>query len=87
MGKNKWQCADVVFVAVGDENRTHLFGALHQIGHVGDDKVHPGHVVIGKLDTAVDDDDIVAAFYGHHVFADLPQPTQWNDAYVLIQIR
>jgi hypothetical protein len=36
-------------------------------------------VLFRELDPAVNDDDIVAAFHGHHIFADLAKPTQGND--------
>ena len=62
----------MVFVAVGDEYCPHPVGILQQIGDVGDDQVYPWQVFSGELDPAVDDNYIVAALQGHHIFANLP---------------
>jgi hypothetical protein len=60
----------MVFVPVGDQNGPHVVFAFHQVGHVGNYQVNPGHVLRWELDATVDDDNIVARLNGHHVFAD-----------------
>ena len=65
------QRADVVFVAVGDDDAADLVLALLQVGDVRDDQVDPQHVLFGEHQAAVDDDDVVGVLDDHHVLADL----------------
>ena len=74
------QRADVILMPVRNQNGAHPFRIGGQIGHVGDNQVNAGHILSGKLDAAVDDDDVIAAFQGQHIFADFAQPAQRNDA-------
>jgi hypothetical protein len=80
LGKDERQGADVVLVSMSDQNAPDVVGAFDQIGDVGDDEVYPEHTLFGKLDPAIDDDNIVAVLQGHHVFADFPETSQGNDA-------
>jgi hypothetical protein len=73
------QGADMIFMAVGDENSPHPCLLVPQILPVWDDEVHPQHVVLREHDPGVDDQHVAAIFDGHHVFADLPQPSQGNN--------
>ena len=73
----------MVLVAVGNQYAAYVVHPLYQVGNVGDDQVHSQHSLLGKLDAAVDNDDVVAVFEGHHVLADFPQPSQGNDAELL----
>ena len=78
--QDKGQCPDMVLVPVGDQDGANLLEPFHQIRNVGDDQVNPKHTFFRELDPAVDDNDIVIVLQGHHVFANLPQASQGNDA-------
>jgi hypothetical protein len=78
--QNMWKGADVIFVAVGYQNTPYSFGALHEVGYVGDNQVDSQHILGGELDPAVNDYDIVAALQCHHVLADFTKATKGNDA-------
>ena len=63
--------ADVVLVAVGDEEAADAVVLLDEVGDVGDHQVHTVHVVPGKAHAAVHHNDFAAAFIHGHVLADL----------------
>ncbi len=71
--------ADVVFVAVGDEQAPDAVGIFHQIGHVGNDHVHAVHIVAGEGHAAVHHDDVAAVFVNGQVLADLVETAKGND--------
>ena len=77
--KDEWHGARVVLVAVGDEDGADLVLVLAQVGDVGDDEVHAGHVLFGEHNPGVDDDDVVAVLKGHHVLADFAEAAQGDD--------
>ena len=70
------QRADVVLVAVGDEEAAELLLVFRKIGDVRNDKVHAVHVVLGEAEAAVDDDHVLAVFQHGHVLADLIQTAE-----------
>ena len=72
------QRADVVFVAVSDEDGTDFGEAIlfHQVVVIGNDEIDAEHVIFGEHDAGIDDEDVVLILEGGHVFADLTQPTQ-----------
>ena len=71
--------ADVVLMTVGQEHAADFFLILDKVRHVRNDKVNAVHVVFGKAETAVDDDDILAVFENGHVLADLIESPEGND--------
>ena len=74
--QDKRQRADVVLVAVGQNNPLdHLF-VLQQIGDVRDDQIYPELVRAREGEAAVNDDNFVAAAHGGHVFADFADPAE-----------
>ena len=74
------QRADVVLVAVGEDDRLDVVGAVAQVGEVGQDEVDPEHLRGRELEPGVDDDDPAAVFDDGHVLADLAQPAERDDA-------
>ena len=54
---------------------------LVEIGEVGDDVVHPGHLVVGEEQPAVDGHDVLARLDQHHVEADLAEATERDEAH------
>ena len=67
------QCADVVFVAVGEENTSDFFPVLHQVADVRDDHVDAIHIVVREAHAAVHYDQVIAVLEHGHVFPDLVQ--------------
>src|ERR1700681_1312788 len=74
--------AEVVFVAVRDEQRAELVLALAQVREVVDDDVDPEHLLVGEHQAAVADDEVVVGFDDRHVGADLAAAAERNDAQV-----
>ena len=66
---------------VRDEDAAHLLPVLHEVTDVGNDQIDPRQFVIREGEPRVDDDDVVAALYGGHVFPDLADAAQKNHLY------
>ncbi len=79
--------ADVVLVAVGEDERLDPLGVLPQVGEVGQDQVDPVHVRVGEHQPAVDEHDRAARIVDgalldrHAVAADLAEPPEEHDAH------
>ena len=73
----------MVLVAVGEDDRLDVVGAVAQVGEVGQDEVDAEHLGGRELEPGVDDDDLAAVFDDRHVLADLPQPAERDDAKLL----
>ena len=73
------QRANVVLVAVGDEDAPDLGLVFDQVAHVGDDHVDTVHIVVRETHAAVHDNDIVAELVYGHVLADLIQTAKRNN--------
>ncbi len=69
----------MVLMAVGEDNPLNHLLVFQQIGDVGDDKIYAELVRAGKGEAAVDDEDLVAAADGGHVFADFADPAERDD--------
>ena len=70
------QRADVVLVAVGEDDRLDVVGAVAQVGEVGQDEIDAEHLGGREHQAGVDDDDPAVLFDDGHVLADLPQPAE-----------
>ena len=71
------QRADMVLVAVGQEDGAEAVPLGERVGEVGDHAVDAGQFVgVGEHEPAVDRDEIVAGLDEHHVEADLAEPAQ-----------
>ena len=73
------QSADVVLVAMGDEDAPNLVLVLDEVADVGDDHVDAVHIVIGEAHAAVHHHDVVAVLKDGHVLADLVETAQRDD--------
>ena len=71
--------ADVVLMAMGDEDAADLLRVFFQIRHVRDHKVDAGHVVIRENQPAVHHDNILAVFDHGHIFADFTHAAKRDD--------
>ena len=67
------QRPDVVLVAVGEDDRLDVVGAVAQVGEVGQDEVDAEHLGGREHQAGVDDDDPAAVLDHGHVLADLAQ--------------
>ncbi len=76
--------AGVVFVSVRDDDAFDHQFALHLVNHVleiGNDIVDTEHVVFREHDPGIDDDAAALVVNQHHVFADLTQSAEGQDAH------
>ena len=73
------QSPGVVLVPVGQDDAVDLVGPLPQVGELGQDQVHAGHVGVGEHDAAVEDDDAAVDLDAGAVAADLPEPPEEDD--------
>ena len=68
--------ADVVFVAVGQDQRADVLAVLLEVSEIGRDDVDAQQFGFGEHHPGVDDDDVVAVAQGHAVHAELAQPAE-----------
>ena len=71
--------ANVILVAVGDEQTLDLILILHHEGEVRDDQIHAVHVAVREDKAAVHDDHIAAALVHGHVLAHFTEAAQRVD--------
>ncbi len=71
--------ADMVLVAMGDDEASELLPVLLQIGHIRDYHVDARHVVVRERQTAVDDDDVLPVFEEGHILSDLAHAPQGDE--------
>ncbi len=72
--------ADVVLVAVGQDDADDVVHAVPDVVEVRQDQVDAGLVLLGEEDAAVDDEDLAVDLEGDHVAADLLEAAQLDDA-------
>ncbi len=77
----------MVLVAVGDDDADNLVFSLFKIGDIRDDEVDAEHLVVGKHETAVDDEDGVLVLEGVHVLAHFPQAAQGDIPQLAVLLR
>src|SRR4029077_4977851 len=70
------QAADVVFMAVAQEDAEHVAAAVEQIGDVGEDQVDAEHVLLREHQACVDDEDLFLPLQSPHVDADFAEAAQ-----------
>lgn len=64
------QTADMVFMAVRDDDGPYFVPVFNQVTHVRDDEVDTEHVVIREGQAGVDDDDVISVLDDRHILAD-----------------
>ncbi len=74
------QRADVVLVAVGEDDRLDVVDAIAQVGEVGQDEVDAEHLRGREHQAGVDDDDAAVVLDHGHVLADLAQSPERQHA-------
>ena len=73
------QGADVVLMAVRDEDAAQLLLVLENVGVIGQHEVDAGLRVIGEHEAGVDQDHVVAVLEGRHVLADAVEAAERDD--------
>ena len=73
--------ADVVLVAVRQDDRDDVLEAVPDRGEVRQDDVDAGLVLLGEQHAAVDDEQLAVQLEDRHVAADLPEPAERRDAH------
>ena len=74
--KKPWQRADMVFVAVSENDASNALAIFDEIGDVGDDDVDAEEFGLGEHESGIDDDDVIAPAHGHTVHAEFAQATE-----------
>ena len=75
------QRADVVLVAVGDDDALDLVFILRHIGEVGDDQVHAEHVAVREDEAAVHHEHVALALVQGDVLAHFAKAAQRDDVH------
>jgi hypothetical protein len=78
LGKEVRDGADVVFVAVREDDRPDVLLQFLEVRQVGHDQVDAEQLGVGEHHPAVDDQDVVGVPDGRHVHAELAQSAQRN---------
>ena len=73
------QRADMVLVAVGDEDAPDAVSVFQQVGEIGNDHVDAVHIVIGEAHAGVHHHHVVAVLIYGHVLADLVETAKGDD--------
>src|SRR5260370_39707948 len=77
--ENPRQSADVIFVAVRQDDAAHIFTIFEQVGNVRDNDVDAQQLGFAEHQAGVDHDDDVAEADVHAVHTELAQPAQRNN--------
>ena len=72
-GEHPGKRADVVFMAVGEDDSADALAVFGEIGNVGDHDVDTEKFGFGEHESGVDDDDVVAPADGHAVHTELAE--------------
>ena len=80
LAQQERQAAEVVLVAVRDDDRLDVRDAAAQVGEVGQDEVDAHHLGRREAQADVDEDDPVLVLDDRHVLADLAQAAERQDA-------
>src|SRR4051812_23469733 len=75
VGEDGRQRADVVFVAVRENDPANVVAILEQVADVRHDDVDAEQFGLGKHEAGVDDDNVVAPANGHAIHAELAETT------------
>src|SRR2546425_8657315 len=78
-GENPWQGANMILVAVSQNNPADMLAIFGEIRDFGDNDVHAQKFSLGEHKARIDDDNVVTPAHGHAVHAELAQPTERHD--------
>ncbi len=80
LGEDPGEAADVVFVAVGEDDGANLVAIFREVADVGDDDVDPEEFFFWEHQSGVDDDDVILPAEGHAVHAELAKAPEGDHA-------
>ena len=78
-GQHVRQCADVVLMAVREDDAADVTDTFLQPRDVRDHEVDAEHLLLREHEPGVDDHDVIAAAQRHHVAADLAQTAKRDE--------
>src|SRR5580692_5818644 len=78
-GENPRQSANLILVAMGENDSAHPLPVFDEIGNVRNHDVHAQQLGLGEHQTRVDDDDVIAPAYRHAVHSELAQTAEGYD--------
>lgn len=78
------QGADMVFVAVGQENPPQLILVFYQIGDVGNHQIDAKHVIFREHKARVEQNHVIPITEHGHVLSDFTKTAQRNDIYFFL---
>src|SRR5271170_3168774 len=79
LGKNPGQGADVVFVAVSEDDGAHLLAIFGEVRNVRNDDVDAEQFGFREHEAGVDDDNVVTPAHSHAVHSELTEPAQGHN--------
>ena len=79
LGKDPGQAANVVFVAVGENDGADVRAIFQQVCDVGNYDVNAQQFGLRKHEAGVDDDDVVTPAQRHAVHAELAESAERDD--------
>src|ERR1700682_2334864 len=77
--ENPRQSADVIFVAVGQDDAAHMLAIFEQVRNIGDDDVDAQQLGFRKHQAGINHDDVISKPDGHAVHTELAHPAQRNN--------
>ena len=79
LAQEEGQRADVVLVAVGEDDRVDVVDPVAKVGEVGENQVDAEHLSGREHQTGVDHDDAPVELDHRHVLADFAEPAERQD--------
>ena len=73
LGEDPGKSADVVFVAMGEDDGADVLLVLDEVGDIGDDDVDAEELGLGEHEAGIDDDDVVFLAEGEAVHTELAE--------------
>ena len=80
LGEDPGQAADVVLVAVGEDDGANFFAIFRQVADVGDDDVDAKELFFGEHQAGIDDDDVILPPEGQAIHTELTQAPEGDHA-------
>src|SRR5690606_4938620 len=75
-----WQCADMILMAVRNENAAEVPQAIKHEGDVRNDQVDTALRFFRELAAGIEQQQVVATLDGGHILTDLTNTAEWNHA-------
>jgi hypothetical protein len=76
IAENVGDGANVIFVRVRQDDAAHHVLVLLQVRDIGNHDIHAKQLLLGKHQSRVDDENVIAISQDHHVHAEFAEPAQ-----------